>query len=884
MNKRLLFSIFSVCSLTFLWAEEVSEQQALEWAQQFVSGQHTRRSAALGNTVVPAGQVSGLYVFNIGDDGGFVIVSNDDQTTPILGYGDSGSINPDSLPANMSEWLQGYAYQIAWLQANGTDPTDPAHRARRAGKAAVAPLVQTKWNQGAPYNNLCPEIGGERAVTGCVATTMAQLMYYHYAQNGFAAASTDIPGYTTSTMNQAMETVSLNVGGLDATTFSWADMTTTYGASSADDAKSAVARLMQYCGVSLQMEYGLSANGGSSAYSEAIPYALKTCFGYDGGVRHCYRKNYSYTDWVDLIYGELAASRPVAYGGQCSGGGHSFICDGYNYDDADYFHINWGWGGKNDGYFLLSVLDPYVHGYSGASVLDGFSFNQDAVIGIQKPADGTRDYCLSLEGLHLGGEDKYLTSKTYTRDSETEAFSGISLYYLVYNYFYGSRAFDVAVQLLDGSGKTVQTLDSVGNQTKTWNQTIGGTFSDFSIPDSVTEGTYYIKVMSRPYSATPVAWQECYDGDAYKLTVTISGNNLTVSVPIPANLKPASVEFSDVSGTGLTGSEHTFTASVTGGAGNYSGDLVLRVNGTPVVGLNVRIPAGETVSLSFSYIPWQVGNIELTLWTSRSGGSQVYGSKVFSISTLVIGNDEANTSLIQKNDQRTGNVRLAGRTLYKDGDWNTICLPFNLTLAGSVLDGAEARTLSTAGFSGGVLTLMFADPVTELVAGTPYIIRWAKAEGYDAANPATRDIVEPVFEGVNIVSGFNDFTSADGKVKFMGRYSAAYYKSVYQNVLMLGTGNKLYFPQPDLSDPENPKYPFIGACRAFFSLNDDTSVRAMSLSFEEESQSGLSQTEITEQADVCYDFSGRKIVTGTSSGRKLPKGFYVVNGRKVMIQ
>lgn len=857
-----------------VWADEVTEKQALEEAQQFVSSHNNRKSTP---TVKSAGQVSGLYLFNVSGNGGFVIVSNDDQTIPILGFGESGNIDPDDLPDNMRAWLQSYADQIAWLQSNGKDAKDTNNRSRaprRTAKTAIGPLVETRWDQGSPYNDLCPTIDGEHAVTGCVATTVAQIMYYHYAHNNFSAKSTDIPTYTISVEKKDHTIVSLDVSGLGATTFAWSDMTTTYGKGSATNAKNAVAKLMLYCGTALKMEYGLSANGGSGAYSEAIPYALKTFFGYDGGIQHCYRKNYSYTDWVNLIYSELVANRPVALGGQSTGGGHSFICDGYEYrDNADYFHINWGWGGSCDGYFQLSVLQPWEQGIGGSSTLDGFSFGQDAVIGIQKPIDGNADYCLSLEGLQLGSNK---TSEEYTRTNATDAFTGINLYYIVYNYNYGSNSYDVTVQLVDGSGNVKHTFGSKENQTRAWNETISATLTGLSIPSTaddgthLNDGTYYIKVMSRPHNETPVAWQECFDGDAYKLTATISGNNLTINVPIPANVTPTSVTFA-VSGESYTGAEQKVTAIVTGGAGDYSGDIVLRVNGSAVVGQIAHILANGSVQLNFSYIPSYVGDNTLTLWTHRSKGLQITGSEKVNISTLIINdNSSDNTDLIEKNDKRTGNVKLDGRTLFKDGKWNTLCLPFPLPLEGSVLAGAEARTLSTASLSNGVLTLNFGDPVSELAAGTPYIIKWAEGE----------DITDPVFTNVTISKDPNDFNSSDGNVHFKGRYSSKTYTAEQKNTLLLSGDNTLYYPQPDISVPTSPQYPSIGACRAYFEIGNVAGVRAFKLNYGEESTEVKEVIEVKEVKDNSwYSLEGVKL-----SSKPAARGLYINNGRKVVIK
>jgi hypothetical protein len=911
MRKRLLLVlVLTAVGMTGVRAGELTGKQALELAQQFVSGHSLRKSTP---TVKEAGQVSGLYVFNVSNDGGFVIVSNDDQTVPILGFGQSGNIDVDNLPDNMRAWLEGYAAQIAWLKTQSTQSTQNTQRKapRRTAtpKADIGPLVSSHWNQGAPYNGSCPEIDGEKTVTGCLATTMAQLVYYHYVHNGYAASSTALEGYTVPALNKAKENISLVVDGLAATTFDWANMTDTYGKASTDEQKTAVATLMRYVGTALHMSYGLSAHGGSAAYNEAIPYALKHCFGFDGGIEHRYRKNYSYTDWVEIIYSELAESRPVALGGQSAGGGHSFICDGYKYEsDIDYFHINWGWGGSSDEYFVLSVLQPWEQGIGGSSTLDGFSFGQDAVIGIQPPTTGTKYYCMSLEGLHLGGDDASLSSKTFTRDGESGAFKGISINYDVWNYHYGSGAYDVTVQLTDGDGKVVLTFGGQNNQPQNWNAHISGTLSAL-IPSDVEDGTYYIKVMSRPNGEEN--WQECFDGDAYKLTATVSGNDLTVSVPIPGNVTPAGVTFA-VSGESMTGAEQTVTATVTGGTGSYSGDIILRVNGKAVMGQIGQIPAGQTVSLTFSFIPSYVGDNTLTLWTHKSSGTQIPGSETVSISTLVINNSgTGNTNLIQLNNSRTGNVRLAGRTLYKDGKWNTLCLPFDLSLAGSVLDGAEVRTLSDASLSNGILTLNFDDPVSTISAGTPYIIRWDKADGYDVSDPATRDIVNPVFEAVTIVKDYNDFVSTDGKIKFLGRYSAVTYQTENRSTLLLGGDNTLYFPQPALTDPDQPYsaetnpwlYPFVGACRSYFQLTGVTAgdpssaVREFVLNFSEENTTGVVEAEanwlspsgrrakpsslFTLHSSLLewYSLDGRRL-----NGKPTTKGLYIHGGKKVVIK
>ena len=623
IRKRLFVVLLLVPMV--LVAAPVDEQEALQRAQAFMLqrgktvervGVHKavrRRGMQVISSEAPA-----YYVFNMGSADGFVIVSADDRTPAILGYADNGSINMEALPDGLRYMLDGYAEQISGLE----DCTQA--QTRRAGQGAaptvrtpIAPMMTTHWNQNAPYNDLCPEIDGKRTVAGCVATAMAQLMYYHQWPQEACAA---IPGYST-------------VAGVDATTFAWDDMKADYAKDETGTAADAVAQLMKYCGVALCMSYGLSENGGSSSYSEAIPYALREYFGYDGGARHTYRKNYDYTEWVNLIYSELAEGRPVALGGQSMGGGHAFVCDGYDADD--YFHINWGWGGESDGYFRLSVLQPREQGIGGSSTLDGFSFSQNAIIGIQRPVSGNKDYCLSLEAMYISTSgDASKSSKTYTRDAD--GFTGISIYGLLYDYYQGTHTFDYALQLVDATGNVVKTLCEGTTSEMTWNRSVG-TSNTVAIPSDVTDGTYYIKMVSRQHDTTD--WMECCDGDRYQITAVISDDELTISVPRPSAVVPSAATIS-VEGNLTQGFEQEVTATITGGTIDYHGNVILGVNGKAVMGKMLDIPAGETVEAHFAFTPSAAGEAELSLWTGRSG-KNVGGTHIGTNTTVIIAESDA---------------------------------------------------------------------------------------------------------------------------------------------------------------------------------------------------------------------------------------------------
>ncbi|MBR3479570.1 MAG: C10 family peptidase [Prevotella sp.] len=390
-----------ICS-ALSWADNVSEEHAMQLAQSFVNHHKTtaaspRRAPGTTHEVTPAGQISGLYVFNVVNDGGFVIVSNDDRTTPILGFSDSGSLDTENIPSNMRAWLQGYADEIAWVKTQSGMSTQSVllNTPRRSnGHNAVAPLLSTQWNQSAPYYNQTPyykknadgsieyrkdyKSDYSHCATGCVATAMAQVMNYHKWPTAQVAG---VPGYTWGKAG-------IDLDALGSVTFDWNNMLNSYKSSYNTAQANAVSTLMKYCGWSVEMDYGPE----SGSNSENVAYALKRYFSYNTTTTQVISRTfYTYDNWVEIIYHEVNNSRPVVYSGHSSGGGHEFVCDGYKYTNGtDFFHINWGWGGLSDNYFVLSALDPDQQGIGGSSSTDGYRSNQDAVIGIQKnDANGT---------------------------------------------------------------------------------------------------------------------------------------------------------------------------------------------------------------------------------------------------------------------------------------------------------------------------------------------------------------------------------------------------------------------------------------------------------------------------------------------------------------
>ena len=374
--KNIITFIFALMSCAGVMADDITPKQAMEQAQNFLQKRSAKGSwnkTTETTSLIEAGQVEGLYIFNVEGNGGFVVVANDDAVTPILGYSERGNLDVANMPENMRAWLKGYADEIAWVKSartidgeksNSLD-VDMGESKPTAVKTAIAPLLTTRWNQRDPYNALCPN----NYVTGCVATAMAQVMYYTetHAGNSTTQTTTTIPAYGLSTQD-------IPAG----TPIYWESMIDSYAGSDTGEQAQAVAELMLYVGTSVQMEYGPS----SSANSANAAPALKTYFDYSTTVQHLSRSFYSYGNWIDILYHELSEQRPVFYGGMSTGGGHAFVIDGY--DSEDYFHINWGWGGMSDDYFKLSALNPDEQGTGGYTGTNGYRFAQEAVIGIQK--------------------------------------------------------------------------------------------------------------------------------------------------------------------------------------------------------------------------------------------------------------------------------------------------------------------------------------------------------------------------------------------------------------------------------------------------------------------------------------------------------------------
>lgn len=359
------------------------------------------QEVVLRYTAQTSSQTPAVYAYTLGEDGGFVLVSADERTTPILGYGEGG-MNVDSLSPEFVWWMNRYAQQLEVLSSN------PARAAKAASSySAIAPIIGSQWSQSLPWCYKCPTKDGYYCVVGCVATAVSQAMFkYKYPTTGKGSHS-----YTTKTLGIAL---SANFG---ATTYDWSNITATSSWPGWENIDAdylaqmeAVSTLCHHVGVACDMNYNINSAGGSGANTPEALQALVNYFGYDAGMRAypamCYDNEYM----LNVIHTDLAAGRPIVFSARTvNNEGHCFLCEGMN--STGKLYINWGWGGSNDGYFELSLLDPEDQGIGGSA--SDLAFTEDVVFytGVQ-PENGGKEEVgpLTYYGTKLSSTSQSISS------------------------------------------------------------------------------------------------------------------------------------------------------------------------------------------------------------------------------------------------------------------------------------------------------------------------------------------------------------------------------------------------------------------------------------------------------------------------------------------
>ena len=387
-----------------------------------------------------------VFVFNSTDES-FVLVSAEDNARAVLGYSDNGTFDANNIPANMQFWLQMYADELRRegeeaIRREGAvsdrgEKGDKAKKAiRREAKGerretsaetypTISPILgETIWGQDKPFNNKCPEINGEHAASGCVATAISQIMYVHkHPTKGTGSHS-----YTTETKQL---NVSANFGN---TTYDWANMILDYTGVYTPTQADAVATLMYHVGVAADMDYTVEASGAVSSMALA---ALTKHFGYDKAITVLPKDFMKEGDLLQAIATDLQAGRPVYFSGATvAQEGHAFVCDGMKSDG--YLHINWGWNGIANGYFAISALAPEVQGTGGSASNLAFTERVSIYSNIKPNEGGTAKPLVTIDKLIRANADTIGRNEKIKLYMDRFSSSGMAtakgnIYYFIYS-------------------------------------------------------------------------------------------------------------------------------------------------------------------------------------------------------------------------------------------------------------------------------------------------------------------------------------------------------------------------------------------------------------------------------------------------------------------
>lgn len=558
------------------------------------------------------------YVFPNANSKGFTIVSGDDRLPEIVGYSSQGSYDENNLPEGFISFMK--AYQNLYNKVNLGDAEAlknlaeiKAWRNKKNASAetssAVTPLLgNIEWDQTSPYNNMCPRYDSVHvAATGCVATAMAQVMaYYKYPKQ----LKADIPGYVNRWNGIPMEipTITREEGVYD-----WDNMLPKYNkkANATQQQKDAVAKLMYHCGAAVKMSYG-PESAASTFSAQMVKY-----FGYDADLMmDLSRSSFTLDKWMQIIDTELAAGRPVLYGGQASDGGHQFICDGK--DGEGLYHINWGWSGSQNGYFDLSLLNPEKGGTGSGSSTEGYNRLCSMTIGIA-PDNGVVDAPLAtvpdIKAMNYGFLE---TTTKDTRENPDEAFD-FWLDYGLGNQTYQAFSGYVALGILqkDGSYRIVSQKAHINVDPIPGEGMISVVDVNFRVNEAFEVGTVTLCPL---YSKDGENWTLCDIPSSFpSVMLKITKTKMDVTSPLTAQVTgPEKLE---------TGAYGTFQVTLSNLSDlEYFGyidvsfsDKAEQVSAALARELYVSVPAHGSVTRSFNLLPKQAGDFYLWL-DELSGG------------------------------------------------------------------------------------------------------------------------------------------------------------------------------------------------------------------------------------------------------------------------
>lgn len=520
-----------------------------------------------------------VYIFNLPENQGYIIVSGDDRCKPILGYSFDGKfVEPTN--GTIGEQVIRNLYVYVRNVVEGKTSSRSSFLPRKMGlPERVEPLLPNLWDQGDPFNRLCPLIDSVRCVTGCVATAMAQVMHYHrwpLVGNG-TLSYVDRLG-----CQQELST------DFSAHRYDWDNMLYRYDGDFTDKEAEAVSLLMSDCGISVRMRYGIHESGARSVYQAKSLYEH---FGYDAGMQMYFNCFYHPYEWHNLFKDELAAGRPILFSGWSLTLAHAFVCDGY--DENGMFHFDWGMTGYTNGYYDLDIMTPdQPQWYDKDNHEGGMNLLQLAIVGI-KPAepDSKRSHLFALSHIEI------LDGKT--DDKGEFAVVTHNLCNIGWSENEGQTA--LALVGMEGNVTPLYVYEHMFDLEEINDTSYTDTIS-FCVPTSITDGSYRLCVV---YDDNGV-WKEARTtiGTPNYVNFSVSKGNkeLSDAKEAQARLSLVSLDFPD---TLIQYNTADYAIAIRNEGADYSGRLLLYcedINGKSFLlnDVGVFVPKGETIKRSFS--------------------------------------------------------------------------------------------------------------------------------------------------------------------------------------------------------------------------------------------------------------------------------------------
>lgn len=620
------------------------------------------------------------YAFNDARSGSFVLVSGSDLMPEVLGYSHEGTFpaSVDQLPPNMRDWLQYVSEVELYLEEH---PEAAAKMEHQVGATTpVAPMLTTEWGQDAPYSDQCPltNTTGEKSVTGCVATSVSQVLNYH-------RFPTELHG-----KYEYYDRGKLRKVNFTGVTINYDLLLDKYtrGAGTEEE-RAEVAKLMNYVGYAMTMQYGTDAEGGSGATSAlmdhgAIEYLDCT------KTQTLYRVYYSLSEWDDIMQTEIYNGRPVIFGGQSSTGGHSFVLDGL--DDKGLYHVNWGWDGFYQGYFDISVMHPESVGVGASSSADGFAGNQHATINFCPPEKAGRWHSQILVN---NGGISVSTSSTTVGGRITLKANAYNDSYNIFNGYMGAVLMQGDVEVDRKMNDTQFTIDA----SRMYSRETGGyayySYGDrtlvlpYDLPADLPDGTYRLYMCVQPDGCDDYDYVRCtHHRQSYRTLEVTNGNVKVLSDAVDQMVTVAGWNFEQkemktapetvvayIENTGTEAKAYTYSLRLT------------RPNGTrlkDVAGTVVSLNPGEKDSVAFEVQFNAVGS-----WKAELRGADVsMGEADISLGSgkfdVVLDPTQGADFTVSKRPEAVG-----GKA-YNVGD---VTLTFSVQNAGAAYDGKMAVRL-----------------------------------------------------------------------------------------------------------------------------------------------------------------------------------------------